>query len=301
MSGPGAQAGASAASGTSQPASTRRQELVLVGITVLWGTTFLIVQTALAYCGPLFFVGFRFGVATLVSLVVAGGTIGGLTRRELAAGASIGVTIFLAYVLQTLGLLSITSSQSAFITALYVPIVPLLQWAFGRRPGWSSVAGIGLAFTGLVLLTGPAAGPLALNTGELATIGGAVASAAQIVLISRFAGTVDVRRVTAVQLAVTAALSFALMPAAGESWPPLSWVWLAAAGGLGLASTFIMLAMNWAQQSISATRATVIYASEPVWAGVVGWIAGDRLPASAFAGAALILAGVLVSEWKPRE
>lgn len=282
-------------------ASTRRQELVLAAITVLWGTTFLIVQTALAHCGPLFFVGFRFGVATLMSLAVAGRTLGGLTRREFAAGVAIGLTIFLAYVLQTAGLLSITSSQSAFITALYVPIVPLLQWAFGRRPGWASVAGIALAFAGLVLLTGPEAGPFALNTGELATIAGAVASAAQIVCISRFAGTVDVRRVTVVQLAVTAALSLALMPAAGETWPAFSWVWVAAAGGLGVMSTFIVLAMNWAQQSISATRATVIYASEPVWAGVVGWMAGDRLPASAFAGAGLILAGVLVSEWKPRE
>jgi len=282
-------------------ASTRRQELVLVGITVLWGTTFLIVQTALAYCGPLLFVGVRFAVATLMSLVVARRVLGGLTRHEAGAGLTIGLTIFLAYALQTLGLLSITSSQSAFITALYVPIVPLLQWAFGRRPGWASVAGIGLAFAGLVLLTAPGAGGLALDTGELATIAGAVASAAQIVLISRFAGTVDARRVTVVQLAVTAVLSLALMPVAGEAWPAFSWVWLAAAGGLGVASTFIMLAMNWAQQSISATRATVIYASEPVWAGVVGWLAGDRLPGSAFAGAALVLAGVLVSEWKPRE
>ena len=152
-----------------------------------------------------------------------------------------------------------------------------------------------------MLLTAPGAGGLALDTGELATIAGAVASAAQIVLISRFAGTVDVRRVTVVQLAVTAVSSLVLMPVAGEAWPALSWVWLAAAGGLGVASTFIMLAMNWAQQSISATRATVIYASEPGWAGVAGWLAGDRLPGSAFAGAALVLAGVLVSEWKPRE
>ena len=292
-------AGSPAAPATS--ASTRRQELVLVGITVLWGTTFLIVQTALAHCGPLFFVGVRFAVAALMSLVVARRVLAGLTRHEAAAGLAIGLTIFLAYALQTLGLLSITSSQSAFITALYVPIVPLLQWAFGRRPGWASVAGIGLAFAGLVLLTAPGAGGLALDTGELATIVGAVASAAQIVLISRYAGTVDVRRVTVVQLAVTAVLSLALMPIAGEAWPAFSWVWLAAAGGLGVASTFIMLAMNWAQQSISATRATVIYASEPVWAGVVGWLAGDRLPGAAFAGAALILAGVLVSEWKPRE
>ncbi len=58
--------------------------------------------------------------------------------------------------------------------------------------------------------------------------------------------------------------------------------------------------MNWAQKSVSPTRATIIYASEPVWGGVGGRMAGDRLPALALLGAALIVAGVVVSELKPR-
>jgi drug/metabolite transporter (DMT)-like permease len=58
--------------------------------------------------------------------------------------------------------------------------------------------------------------------------------------------------------------------------------------------------MNWAQRSVSPTRATVIYAGEPVWGGIVGRIAGDRLPGPAIAGAVLIVAGVLVSELQPR-
>jgi len=60
------------------------------------------------------------------------------------------------------------------------------------------------------------------------------------------------------------------------------------------------LTMNWAQKSVSPTRATVIYAGEPVWGGIVGRLAGDRLPALALAGAALIVAGVLASEIKFR-
>ncbi|MFK3669247.1 EamA family transporter [Leifsonia aquatica] len=57
--------------------------------------------------------------------------------------------------------------------------------------------------------------------------------------------------------------------------------------------------MNWAQRSVSPTRATIIYAGEPVWAGVIGRIAGDRLPPIAIAGAGLIVAGVIVSELRP--
>ena len=62
--------------------------------------------------------------------------------------------------------------------------------------------------------------------------------------------------------------------------------------------------MNWAQRSVSPTRATLIYAGEPVWAGVVGRIAGERLPGLALLGGALIVLGVVVSEldlrWRRR-
>ena len=70
--------------------------------------------------------------------------------------------------------------------------------------------------------------------------------------------------------------------------------------GLGLTSAVIQVAMNWAQQSVSPTRATLIYAGEPVWAGVIGRIAGERFPPIAMVGAALIVAAVIVSEMKTR-
>ncbi len=58
--------------------------------------------------------------------------------------------------------------------------------------------------------------------------------------------------------------------------------------------------MNWAQRSVSPTRATVIYAGEPVWAGIVGRLAGERLPGVALLGGALIVIGVVVSELRVR-
>ncbi len=68
---------------------------------------------------------------------------------ELKAGVFIGVAIMFGYGLQTIGLQTILSSQSAFITALYVPFVPLLQWlVLGRRPGLMPSIGIMLALPG---------------------------------------------------------------------------------------------------------------------------------------------------------
>jgi len=277
-----------------------RQEAALVAVTMVWGGTFLAVQQALSVSGPLFFVGVRFAAAALAVAALTGRSLTETTRREVAAGGLIGVSIFFGYVLQTYGLQTISSSKSAFITALYVPIVPLLQWGFLRKPPrLMSWVGIGLAFAGLVLLAGPDVGPIGPGRGEVLTLIGAVAIAAEIILIGLFAGTVDSRRVTVVQVAAAAALSFAAMPLVGEPMPAFSWTLAAIARGLGLASAAIQLTMNWAQKSVSPTRATVIYASEPVWAGVVGYAAGERLPAAAVAGAVLSVAGVVVSEWKP--
>lgn len=274
-----------------------RQELALIAVTMVWGGTFLVVHLAMQYSGPLFFVGLRFVTAGLIGLLVFRKAMAGLTRTELVAGIAIGASIFLGYGLQTFGLQTISSSKSAFLTALYVPLVPLLQWlVMGKPPRLMSWIGIGLAFTGLMLVAGPESGGMELNVGEMATMLSTLAIAAEVLLIGHFAGKVDARRVTTVQLLAAGTMALLAMPVAGESVPDFSWVWLTAAVAMACASILIQLTMNWAQKSLSPTRATVIYASEPVWAGIVGRMAGDRLPGLAILGAALIVGGVLVSE-----
>ncbi|QRI88406.1 DMT family transporter [Delftia lacustris] len=276
-----------------------RQELALIAVTMVWGGTFLVVHLAMQHSGPLFFVGLRFVTAGLIGLLVFRKVMAGLTRTELVAGTAIGASIFLGYGLQTFGLQTISSSKSAFLTALYVPIVPLLQWlVMGKPPRLMSWIGIGLAFTGLMLVAGPESGGMELNVGEMATMLSTLAIAAEVLLIGHFAGKVDARRVTTVQLLAAGTMALLAMPVAGESVPDFSWIWLTAAVAMACASILIQLTMNWAQKSLSPTRATVIYATEPVWAGIVGRMAGDRLPGLAILGAVLIVGGVLVSELK---
>ncbi len=274
----------------------RRQELALIGATFLWGGTFLIVHHAMRHSGPLFFVGLRFGTAALIALPVALPVLRGVTAREWLAGGMIGLGIFGGYSLQSWGLQTIPSSTSAFITAAYVPLVPLFQWAIlHRRPRLASWAGVILAFIGLLLIARPHDG-LSPGKGEMLTLISTIAIALEIIFISLWAGRVNVARVTLIQLMVTSLLAFACMIPAGESMPPFSWPVVASACGLGLMTAVIQLVMNWAQQSVSATRATLIYAGEPVWAGLIGWLAGDRLPATALFGGALVVAAMIVSE-----
>lgn len=278
-----------------------RQELALIGITFLWGGTFLIVHTAVQQVGPLFFVGLRFLTAGTLSLLFFRKTLRGLTRTELFAGTAIGMTIFMGYTLQTFGLKTINSSTSAFLTALYVPMVPLMQWGLmNRRPKAMTWLGIALAFAGLICLAGPGVLDVGLGIGEIATLISAAAIAGEILLIGRFAAQVDATRITTVQLFAAGMISLLAMPLAGEAIPAFAWTWVAAGVGLGLMSAVIQLTMNWAQKSVSPARATIIYAGEPVWAGIIGRLAGDRLPGLALFGALLIVIGVVVSELKPR-
>jgi len=279
--------------------SIKPQEAILILITMFWGGTFLAVQYAVTLSDPFFFVGLRFATAAIAVAIISLKTLPGLTMTELKAGLAIGVSIAMGYSLQTWGLQSIPSSKSAFITAMYVPLVPLLQWLCLRRmPGVMSCIGIVLAFIGLLLLAGPDDNLLALGPGEMITLVGAVAIAAEIILISAWAGKVDVKRVTVVQLATASLVAFLSMLPAGESVPPLSSGLVIVALGLGIFSAIIQVTMNWAQRSVSPTRATVIYTGEPVWAGIFGRLAGERLPLLALVGAAFIIAGVLVSELK---
>lgn len=279
--------------------AVKPQEAILILITMFWGGTFLAVQYAMTMSGPFFFVGLRFATAALAVGALSLKSLRGLTWVEVKAGVAIGVSIAIGYSMQTWGLQTIPSSKSAFITAMYVPLVPLLQWVcLGKMPGLMSWVGVALAFVGLIFLAGPEGTSLTLGAGEIITLISALAIAAEIIMIGAWAGKVDIKRVTIVQLATASVVAFATMVPAGESVPPFSSGLLVIALGLGLFSAIIQVTMNWAQRSVSPTRATVIYTGEPVWAGIFGRIAGERLPVLALLGGALIVLGVLVSELK---
>ncbi|TPW35282.1 DMT family transporter [Oecophyllibacter saccharovorans] len=281
-------------------------ELALLAATVVWGGSYAAIHLALQFCGPLFFVGARFLIAGLITAALFARQLRRVTGREILAGMVIGVAVCLGQVLQTVGLETITISQSAFLTALYVPTVPLLQWLVMRRPprlqAW---LGLACAFAGLLLLTGQGLKGWAsfgdFTPGDTLTLLSAVAVAFEIVLISWFGQArkpLNIANVTAVQLLATGVYALGAMPVFHETVPAFNWGWAGPALGLGVASVGIQLAMNWAQRDISPTRATLIYACEPIWGGLFGRFLGERLPAHAFLGAVLIVAGVIISELK---
>lgn len=276
-------------------------QLLLVFVTFLWGSTFLTLQTALCWADPVVIVALRFVLASFIVFCFLKGRINRITRYEWKAGFIVGCCIFGVYTLQTIGLASIPSSTSAFLTGLYVGFVPLLQWVIYKSvPQPVTIVTIILAFAGMALFANPFSVNLSGQFGEWITILSALICAAEILSISHFT-----RGCRPLQLSFTQLVTVAVLALLTLLWhdpvKPTEWtVGLALCiGALAAIVSFVQFGIGWALKQVNAMRATLIYALEPVFAGIIGWLAGEHFGLSELSGAALIIFAVLLSAWRP--
>ncbi|CAN5741406.1 DMT family transporter [soil metagenome] len=280
--------------GSAKPALRRQRKAstALAGAAFLFGSTFLVVKDAVSEAEPVPFLAVRFGVAAAVLWPLARRRPG--RPGEVHAGLAAGVALGAGYLLQTAGLQDTSSSTSAFITYLLVVIVPLLSAVVLRRPPHRvTVVGLALAVAGLALLTG--GGDAGFGRGEALTLGCAVAFAAHIVVLAQVAPEHDPVRLTFIQLLVVG--GGCLLPGfalGGYQFAGSAWL---AAVGLGVCATALAFVLQvWAQARVGPTRTALLLLLEPVFAAVLGYVAGERLGIGGLAGAVLILAAIVVSE-----
>jgi len=270
--------------------------LALLAVTAVWGVTFVQVKDAIALYPIFAFLAVRFAIASATLALPGGRRLVGLGRRGVAIGAGLGVLLAAGYALQTAGLDRTTVSSTGFITGLYVVFTPILvTLLYGARLGAAVWLGVVLSTAGLALLSGVEAGRL---TGDLLVLGGSAAYSLQIVLLERYAPRYEVLALTLMQMLACFAGFTLVALALGQVETPRGWtVWGALLVTGVFASAVAYLVQTWAQQRTTATRTALVFAMEPVWAAVFGyWLAGDRLGAVGWAGAALIMAGIAVSE-----
>jgi drug/metabolite transporter (DMT)-like permease len=276
-----------------------RTDVALALVCLAWGATFIIVKQALADVSTLLFLALRFSIAAVVLAIIFRPRLN--AKSALRGGLIAGVFLFAGYVLQTLGLNFTSASKAAFITGLYIPLVPLTGALLYRRtPDRFEILGVIAAAIGMALMT-VEPGVLRVNVGDLLVAGCAVAFAVHIVVLGHFAKQAETGALAVMQIAtcaVAALLSF--------SWAePVRIVWsskviVALAVTSLLATAFAFAVQTWAQQYSSPTRTAIIFSLEPVFAWGTSWlVAGEVLTPRALAGAALILAGVLTVEVKP--
>lgn len=293
--------------GIAAHSSTRwRADLALAFVALIWGTTFVIVKGALSDISTIFFLTLRFALASVCLLVIVAGSFRNAGARAvwrgLRGGAICGAFLWLGYVLQTTGLKYTSAGRSAFLTGLYIVLVPVVSAAVNRRmPKLGELAGLAIASAGMLLLTVRSlSGGFQVNHGDLLTIGCAIAFAFQVVVLGYYSQRETFESVAFGQIACTALLSGICLP-----FEPPHVVWtraviVAIVVTAVLATALAFALQTWAQQRTTATRTALLFALEPVFAlATAAAIAGERLSASAIGGCCLILAGIVLVELKP--
>jgi drug/metabolite transporter (DMT)-like permease len=276
---------------------SRKAELSLLLLSFFWGVTFPLVKIALNFCSPFLFLAIRFGLATLIIWLVYSRRISFIDKATLKAGIMLGVLLFLGYAFQTVGLKYTAASKSAFITGLFVIIVPPLSVVIVKeKPKLFSLIGVALAISGLWLMTRPKGSEF--NFGDLLTLFCAVSFSFHVIYVQIYTKEFPFEKLVFVQLLTTTILSIPSM----FLFETIKFVY-----DLNLLSAILVTALfatalgitiqNRMQKDTTATKASVIYTMEPVFAGAFSYlILGEILGPLGMVGAGLILSGMLCSE-----
>ena len=277
-------------------------ELALIASTIAYGTTFVIIQNALDDVTPAGFILLRFsiGAVVLAPFALARGFgrpgVETSTRDFVTAAIIFGVVGFAGYWFQNAGLERTSTSNSAFITGLFVVFTPLIEVVFTRRaPDRRVLLAVVVSALGLYLLTGAS---VAIGAGDALTLACAFMFAVWIVLGSMFSQRFDAIALTAAQMGVLVVCAVPAVAVAGMGTITGPVVVAALVTGV-LCSAVAFSLQLWAQRYVEPSRAAVILMFEPVVAGFVGYAVGERLGASGYLGALVILGGILIAESRP--
>jgi drug/metabolite transporter (DMT)-like permease len=272
--------------------------LILLLVTLVWGTTFPLLKSAAAGLGGVEISAFRF----IVAAVCMSPFLLHAPKRAWIDGALLGVLALVSYVAQAYGLQFISSNRSAFLTSLNVLMVPLLGLAFGGRITWTVMAAGALACLGIGLMSWEGGGNLA---GDAATIVCALAYALYVIVLSQRSARHEATHLAATQIAVMAVLGTAWM----LTQSPDSLVTLTSRAAphastliyLGAVATAGMLFLQAVgQRRVAAEKAALIFAMEPVFAALFGWMwLGELLGWRGVVGGAFVIGALVLSELRP--
>ncbi|MEV0634308.1 DMT family transporter [Streptomyces sp. NPDC050619] len=280
----------------------RRTDAVLLLVALVWGSSYLSAQTATAALPVLLVLLARYALSALACLGLVAARAGASrgsrrwTREELRAGVPLGITQAAVLLVETYGVAHTSAANAGLIISLTIVLTPFLDRTGhpgGLPPAFYAAAGVCVLAVGL-LMSGN--GFHAPRLGDLLMLGAAFVRAVHVALVGRLTAGRAIRplHLTTVQTLVGSALFLA--PAARElptlaradaaTWTQLVYLAL-------FCSVFAFLAQTWAVQRTSASRASLLLGTEPIWAAAVGVaLGGERFTALTGLGAALMVAGM---------
>jgi drug/metabolite transporter (DMT)-like permease len=255
------------------------------------------VKEVLEVVHPVALVAWRFllaGGMMAVYLVVRRNSLFAQWRR----GLFLGLMLYVLYVTQNIGLTITTASNSGFITGLFVAFVPLFLWyPFRRTPTRFEILASGVALLGMGILTG---GLRDINSGDVLTLTCAVIYALHILYTDKYVRNGgEPWTLVCQQFLVTGALGLltAFVIDAPLALPTPRAVWIVLALTIFPSLTAYVIQIH-AQKIAPPLRVTLIFAMEPVFAGVLAWTYGaepfiiHRAIGGLLIAAALVISGI---------
>lgn len=282
-------------------------DFILVIIALIWGTTFVVVQNAIANISPYAFNGWRFLFAVIVLLLFVGlfkrHIFRSFNKGVILSGFVLGGLLFLGYIFQTVGLLYTTSSKAAFITGLSVVLVPVFSFFFLKVvPTKLAIIGVIIATVGLYTLS--IVKDFSIHFGDLLVFICALGFGLQIVVTAAYTNKYSAFALTIVQLLTVSLLSFIsgiIFDGFKETFQ-LSLVLKptvlpAVLFTAVFATAFAYLLQTALQRFTTPTHVGLIFIMEPVFAALTAVVWQHELMSlNTEIGAALILIGMLLAE-----
>ena len=281
-----------------------RGNILLLITAFIWGTTFVAQMAGMDGLGPFTYAMSRYFLGLVFLLGVWFFKRGerersrklGIYKSGWRAGLGAGCIMFLATSFQQVAMVYTTAGKTAFITALYIILVPLGAVLLGHKIKRSNWLGALLALAGLYLLS--IHGAVTLNFGDGLVLISALFWAVQILFIDRFAGLVDVIELSVAQIFVCwLGSSICVLLFEDIAWAPILAAWFAIFYG-GVMSGGVAFTLQIVGQKYAAPGpAAIIMSFEAFFGAFSSWlILGEVMSTIQIIGCVLMMAGVLVTQ-----
>lgn len=272
---------------------------LLVAMALMWGFSFVVMKGSLGSISTFLLLACRFGASAVIMLAVFRGRIAArLDRRHLAVGLGMGVLMWAAFGMQTMGLVETTAGKNSFLTGTYCILVPFISYLIARVPitRFNLMAAV-LCIAGIGLV---ALDDLAISRGDLLTLGGAFFFACQIAAAAKYGRELDVN-VTTFWMYVAVSVLSAVVSAAFEPSPasvPWSPELVGAIAFLAVFCTCIgLLVQNLALAHVPPSTGSLLLSLEsPSGVFFATVLSGEALTPRLLAGFGLIFLSIVVSE-----
>jgi drug/metabolite transporter (DMT)-like permease len=270
----------------------------------IWGFAFVVIKDSLDYVTPIYILAFRFTIASFGLVIFFHKKLKLITKEYIKYAIIISFFNFLAFALQTVGCQYTTAGKNAFLTTIYVVLVPLIAWPLTKhKPGWYVFIAAFLSVTGIALLslTGGLSTILTMNKGDIMSLLCGVGFAIGIIFTGEFSKKNDTITLTIVMMFFSAIFSWIVAPLMEGPIPfealknPSV---IASMLFIGIFSTLIAyLLQNFSLKYLPASLATLFLSLESTFGMIFSVIfLNEHLTVKMIIGCIIIFSAILLAE-----